>query len=35
MSLVVDKHVPVTMRDGTVLAADVYRPEGRNPAPPC
>ncbi|MET9014901.1 CocE/NonD family hydrolase [Streptomyces olivaceoviridis] len=25
MSLVVDKHVPVTMRDGTVLAADVYR----------
>lgn len=31
MSLVVDKHVPVTMPDGTVLAADVYRPEGAEP----
>ncbi|KPI00324.1 hydrolase CocE/NonD family protein [Actinobacteria bacterium OK006] len=31
MSLVVDKHVSVAMRDGTVLAADVYRTEGAEP----
>ena len=33
-SVVVDKDVPVPVRDGTVLRADVYRPagEGRWPA---
>ena len=25
-SLIIDKDVPVPMRDGTVLRADVYRP---------
>jgi uncharacterized protein len=31
MSLVVDKHVPVVMRDGVTLSADVYRAEGAGP----
>ena len=33
MKIVIDKHVPVALRDGTVLAADVYHPDVRDPAP--
>lgn len=31
--IVVHKDVPATMRDGTTLAADVYRPGGENSGP--
>ena len=33
MRIVIDKHVPVTMADGTMLSADVYRPDVRAPLP--
>jgi len=33
MRIAVDKAVPVPMRDGVELAADVYLPEGRGPFP--
>jgi len=33
MRLIVDRDVPVEMRDGTVLRADVYRPESDAPWP--
>jgi hypothetical protein len=33
MRIVIDKHVPVPLQDGTVLAADVFRLDGRDPAP--
>lgn len=33
VSLTVDRNVPVSMRDGTLLAADVYRPAGPGPYP--
>src|SRR4051794_11278966 len=29
----VDRNVPVAMRDGTILYADVYRPSGPGPYP--
>jgi predicted acyl esterase len=32
MGIVIDKHVTVTMRDGTELSADVYRPDTRRAA---
>ena len=33
MRLIIDRDVPVEMRDGTVLRADVYRPESDAPWP--
>ncbi len=33
LSLVMDRHVPVPIRDGTTLYADVYRPSGPGPYP--
>ena len=33
MRLIIDRDVPVEMRDGTVLGADVYRPESDAPWP--
>ena len=33
MRLIIDRDVPVEMRDGTVLRADVYRPESAAPWP--
>ncbi len=33
MRIVIDKNVTVPMRDGVVLAADVYRPDGAGPWP--
>ena len=33
LSLSVDRNVPVPMRDGVVLFADVYRPSGPGPYP--
>jgi putative CocE/NonD family hydrolase len=33
MRLIIDRDVPVEMRDGTVLRADIYRPESAEPAP--
>src|SRR3954451_13146623 len=33
MTLTADRNVPVPMRDGTVLFADVYRPAGPGPYP--
>jgi predicted acyl esterase len=31
MRLIIDRDVPVEMRDGTVLRADIYRPESDAP----
>lgn len=31
--IIVEKNVPATMRDGTILRANVYRPEGNGPYP--
>jgi putative CocE/NonD family hydrolase len=31
--LIVDRHVPIPMRDGTLLRADIYRPEVSHPVP--
>ena len=33
MTIIIDKNVPVPMRDGVSLATDVYRTEGAGPAP--
>ena len=33
MRLIIDRDVPVEMRDGTVLRADIYRPESAEPVP--
>ncbi|HET9894542.1 MAG TPA: CocE/NonD family hydrolase [Streptosporangiaceae bacterium] len=33
MRIIIDKNVTVPMRDGVVLAADVYRPDGAGPFP--
>lgn len=33
MQLIIDKHLPVPMRDGVLLATDVYRPAGPGPFP--
>ena len=33
LTLTVDRNVPVSMRDGIVLLADVYRPAGPGPYP--
>src|SRR5947209_3462897 len=33
LTLTADRNVPVPMRDGTVLYADVYRPAGPGPYP--
>ncbi|CAA9587690.1 MAG: hypothetical protein AVDCRST_MAG88-4241, partial [uncultured Thermomicrobiales bacterium] len=33
LTLTVDRNVPVPMRDGTRLYADVYRPAGPGPYP--
>ncbi len=33
MRLIIDRDVPVEMRDGTVLQADIYRPESNEPVP--
>ena len=33
MRLIIDRDVPVEMRDGTVLRADVYRPESNESWP--
>jgi len=33
LTLAVDRNVPVSMRDGTALYADIYRPSGRGPYP--
>jgi putative CocE/NonD family hydrolase len=30
---IVDRHVPIPMRDGTLLRADIYRPEVSHPVP--
>src|SRR5699024_3845177 len=32
-TMIVDKNVPATMRDGTVLYADVYRPDKKGEHP--
>jgi predicted acyl esterase len=31
--IIIDWDVPVTMADGTVLRADVFRPDGDDPCP--
>ena len=33
VTIAVERNVPVEMRDGTVLRADVYRTEGTDPHP--
>ena len=33
LTLTVDRNVPVPMRNGTLLYADVYRPAGPGPYP--
>jgi predicted acyl esterase len=32
-SVTIDYDVPVRMRDGVILRADVYRPDARGPRP--